>query len=194
MSEGAYTISVSTAGLGVDECRRVEGQITSEGIPFTTAGDSIVVDHAFEARVEGLVAEARASMPTPSGFATTAPLPPPGPPLGYAPAPAYGQAPGYPPAYTAPYSFQPRVTNSNATMSLVLGIVGWVVCPIAAIFGITYGRRAEDEIAASGGTQSGEGLAKAGIIISWVVLGIWGVTLVGMLLFFIIFGAIAAVA
>lgn len=188
MSEGAYTISVSTAGLGPDERRRVEGQITSEGIPFSSTGDAIVVDHAFEARVEGLVAEARANAPAPTGFVTTAPLPPPGPPLGY------GQAPGYPPAYAAPYAVGPQVTNSNATMSLVLGIVGWVVCPIAAIFGITYGRRAQEEIALSGGTQTGEGLAKAGIIISWVVLGIWGLTLVAMVLFFILFGIIGVAA
>jgi hypothetical protein len=79
-------------------------------------------------------------------------------------------------------------------MSLVLGIVGWVVCPIAAIFGITYGRRAQEEIALSGGTQTGEGLAKAGIIISWVVLGIWGLTLVAMVLFFVLFGIIGVAA
>jgi hypothetical protein len=68
------------------------------------------------------------------------------------------------------------------------------VCPIASIFGVIYGRRAQDEIAASGGTQSGEGLAKAGIIISWIILGIYGLMIVAMIVFFILFGIIGVAA
>ena len=88
----------------------------------------------------------------------------------------------------------PAITNSNATTSLVLAIIGWFVCPIASIFGVIYGRRAQDEIAASGGTQSGDGLAKAGIIISWLVIGLYGLLIVGFLVFFVLFGIIGIAA
>jgi hypothetical protein len=183
MTEGAYTISVSTAGLAPGQREQLDAQIRSEGIPATWTADGIVVDQAFEARIEGLVATARSAAPAPSGFVATGQPPAPAP---YAPQP-------YAPVYPA-YGYQPQVTNSNATLSLVLAIVGWVACPIASIFGVIYGRRAQDEIAASGGTQSGEGLAKAGIIISWVVLAIYGLMLVGFVVFFILFGIIGIAA
>jgi hypothetical protein len=196
MNDGSFTTSLNAADLTPAQRGELENRLRAEGIPVTWLGGTIQLDQAFETRVETLLAEARATpagaaptgSPTP-GFAPTATLPP-GAAPGY-PAPGYPPA-GYPPAYPAAGYYQPRVTNSNATMSLVLAIVGWAVCPIASIFGIVYGRRAQDEIDASGGTQTGEGLAKAGIIISWVVLGIWGLVIVGsavFLLMAIIIGA-----
>ena len=68
--------------------------------------------------------------------------------------------------------------NPKAVASLVLGIVGIVgilfacliVCsPIAIILGY----QARNEIAASGGWQTGESSAKAGIILGWVGLAIY---------------------
>ena len=57
--------------------------------------------------------------------------------------------------------------------SLVLGILGFLMLPlVGAILAIVFARMAEREIAASGGTIGGKGLADAGRI-----LGIIGVVL-----------------
>lgn len=86
--------------------------------------------------------------------------------------PGYGQY-GYPPGWTG----QPQ-TNQKATWSLITGIfavplgccscLGWV-----GIAAILLGGSAKKEIAASGGAQTGEGQAKAGVILGWIgaVLG-----------------------
>lgn len=183
MSEGVFTITVSTAGLAPHQRQELDAQLRSEGIPVTWLGESVQVDQAFEARVEGLVATARsaapaapATAPAPTGFAPTG--------VAY-PANPYPAA-GYPTGYGYPAA--PAATNSNATTALVLAIIGWVACPIASIFGVIYGRRALDEIADSGGTQSGEGMAKFSVIASWIIIGIWGVTILAMVA---IFGVIA---
>lgn len=90
----------------------------------------------------------------------------------------YGQAPPPPPpggGYGAPGGYvQPQKTSPLAITSLVTGIAGLLFCTlfvlsIAAIATGVIGRR---QIAASGGTQKGDGLAKAGFI-----LGIIGVVL-----------------
>lgn len=186
MSEGVFTITVSTAGLAPQQRHDLDAQLRSEGIPVTWLGESVQVDQAFEARVEGLVATARSAAPAgPAG-----PSGPPPAPTGFAPpAPAY-PATGYPAGYGYPAA--PLVTNSNATTALVLAIIGWVACPIASIFGIVYGRRALDEIADSGGTQGGEGMAKFSVIASWIIIGIWGLTILAMIAIFIIIAIGAA--
>jgi hypothetical protein len=61
---------------------------------------------------------------------------------------------------------QPQPTNTNAIISLVLGIVGiflcgGILCPVAWYLGA----RAEQEIDASGGAVGGRGIATAGKII-----------------------------
>lgn len=205
MNDGSFATTVSAAGLTPAQREQLDAQIRAEGIPVTWLGDSLHLDQAFEARVETLVATARSTPagPTPSGAATagfvptTAP-PPPVPPIpampGYGPTPGYGPPPGYPAPYPAPGYYGPRVTNSNATISLVLGILAWTVCPITAIFGVIYGRRAQEEIDASGGTQGGEGLAKAGIIMSWVLLGMYGLMIVGFVVFVVVFGIVGIAA
>ena len=57
--------------------------------------------------------------------------------------------------------------NPLAIASLVCSLVCWGIGSIAAI---VLGRMAKQQIAESGGTQSGEGLAQAGIIIGIVGL------------------------
>jgi hypothetical protein len=81
-------------------------------------------------------------------------------------------------------------TSSKATTSLVLGILGLVVCGLLGIAAIIIGRQAQAEIAQSQGALTGEGLAKAGIILGWVEVAI---VVVG-LLFLILFLAVAAVS
>ncbi len=112
--------------------------------------------------------------PTPDGGPP--PNPPFAPPLAPTlPPPVTGQPPAA--GYVAPgYGWTPaappprRRTNGFAVASLVLGIVGcFVVSPILAI---AFGIVARRQIAASGDTQDGKGMATAGIALGvvWVVL------------------------
>ena len=104
-------------------------------------------------------------------------------PQGYPP--PYGQPPqGYPVAY-AP-------DHPKATTSLVLGILGIVVCGVIAPFAWRMGKRTVDEIDASNGQLGGRGSAQAGY-----VLGLIGTVLLGLgvllLLLFVVIGVIGAV-
>jgi hypothetical protein len=64
-------------------------------------------------------------------------------------------------------------TSTMAIVSLVAGIASWVILPfIAAIVAVITGNMAKKEIRESGGTVSGEGLAKAGVILGYVNLGL----------------------
>ena len=87
-------------------------------------------------------------------------------PYGQAP-----QAPGYPMAY-AP-------DHPKATTSLVLGILGIVICGIIAPFAWRMGKRTVAEIDASQGQLGGRGSAQAGYI-----LGLIGTILLGLGLLF----------
>ena len=94
--------------------------------------------------------------------------PPPSPPSGQPPPPPQSPAPS--PAYGSPSQ-----TNQKATWALILGIIGLVCCPfgiLAAIPAAILGNLGRKEIEASGGRQTGRGMAMAG-----VVLGIIGIVL-----------------
>jgi hypothetical protein len=109
--------------------------------------------------------------------------PPPGepfpPPTGqyYAPPGAY---PGGPP--------QVQKTNGLAIGALVTSIGGGILsifcyCTLAFIPGIVaiiLGRRAKAQIRASGGYETGEGLATAGEVIGWVEIGLSVLAIVGV--------------
>ena len=65
-----------------------------------------------------------------------------------------------------------RKTSGNATASLVLGIVGLIICPlICSVLAIVYGRRARRDIDASSGSLAGRGNATAGIVLGWIGIG-----------------------
>lgn len=88
-------------------------------------------------------------------------------------------------------------TNSMALISLIAGILGFTVFPVlGSIVAIITGNMAKKEIAESAGAQSGEGLAKAGVILGWigVVLGVLGICAVCAMfvLPFVMAGAIDA--
>jgi hypothetical protein len=75
--------------------------------------------------------------------------------------------------YMPPPNMQPQ-TNTMAIISLVcaiLGLVGFLPI-IGSIVGIILGKKAQTEIANSGGLQSGDQLAKGGVIVGWVGLGL----------------------
>jgi hypothetical protein len=72
-----------------------------------------------------------------------------------------------------------RTTNGKATWSLVLGILSLTLCGIiAAILAIVLGKQAQREIAASGGLQGGESMAKWGIILGWISVALSVIALI----------------
>jgi putative exporter of polyketide antibiotics len=85
--------------------------------------------------------------------------PPPPPPYGPG---DYGHG-----GYAAPR------TNPKALWSMILGILGIVFCGLfAGIPALILGNTAKKEIAASHGAETGEGMAKAGVILGWVSVAI----------------------
>lgn len=114
---------------------------------------------------------------------TPPPPPPPGgpydpnqPPGGYGAPPPGGY--GAPPpggGYGAPQN------HPRAMTSLILGILGVVCCSICAPFAWSVGKKAVNEIDASGGRLGGRGQAQAGYI-----LGIIGTVLLILSLIFVI--------
>jgi hypothetical protein len=122
------------------------------------------------------------------------PTAPPGPygPQGYGP-PGSGPQ-GYPPGYGyGPYPPLPpkKPDNSNAIASLILGAAGYAFCvfPITSWLAVYFGRKAEREIRASQGTQGGEGMAKAGVILGWI-----GVALTVLSILVVVLAIVVAVA
>jgi hypothetical protein len=57
-----------------------------------------------------------------------------------------------------------------AVAAFVLALVG---LGIGSILAIVLGYQAQRDIDNSGGTQTGRGLATAGIVIGWISLGLW---------------------
>lgn len=79
------------------------------------------------------------------------------------------QAAAAPVAPPAPPGAQ--TTPGKATASLVLGIVGLLVCPIVcSVLAIVFGIQAKSEIDGSGGRLGGRGMAQAGVILG--ILGL----------------------
>jgi len=66
---------------------------------------------------------------------------------------------------------QPAPTSGAATASLILGICGFVLCPLSIIcspLALVFGYRSRREIRDSGGRVGGDGLALAGVILGWI--------------------------
>lgn len=104
------------------------------------------------------------------------------PPQGY---PTQGYPPpGYP---QAPIQYAPD--HPRATTSLVLGILGVVLCQIIAPFAWSMGKKTLDEIDASQGRVGGRGAAQAGYI-----LGIVGTVLLALSLVFILIYVVFMIA
>jgi hypothetical protein len=133
-------------------------------------------------------------MTTPPGDAEQ-PQDPYGPPPGGSSAqPPYGQQPGYG-QYGQPYpppGFPPGgyvQDHPKATTSMVLGILGVVICSFVAPFAWRVGKRTLDEIDRSNGQLGGRGQAQAGY-----VLGIIGTVLLGLALLFVVLVVVLALA
>ena len=108
------------------------------------------------------------------------------------PPPYGGQYPPPPPPYGYPQYAQPPQTSGKATAVMVLGIVGIaLVCGygigvIPAIVALALAPGAKREIAASGGRLVGEGQIKAGVVCSWVAVGLVAMLVVVMIIGFIV--------
>ncbi|MEV6811409.1 DUF4190 domain-containing protein [Micromonospora sp. NPDC051296] len=98
----------------------------------------------------------------------TPPTAAPYPPAGYPPQPGYG----YPPGYGQP----PRQTSSLAIVALVLSLIGIGSC-ITAPIGAIMGHVAMRQIRENG--ESGEGMAKAAIIVGWILTGLIALVIIG---------------
>lgn len=122
------------------------------------------------------------------------PLPPPPTAAPAPPAPGWWLASDgqwYPPQVQAPagymaYATAPRApsTNGMAIASMVLGIL-WLYW-IGSILALVFGYVAKGQIKASGGAQSGEGMATAGIVLGWI-----GVGILSLIVVIAILGAVA---
>ncbi len=108
--------------------------------------------------------------------------------------PAYGSysggdVPPPPPPGGDGYGYGAGVPEQNkkALWSMILGIVGLVCCGLfAGIPAIILAQQAKKEIAASGGRQSGSGMATAGL-----VLGIIAVVFSVLYLLLVVTGAVS---
>ena len=124
----------------------------------------------------------------PPGYAGAPPPYPPPPPSYGAPPPGYGAPspypppgyPGGPPAGWPGYGYGPPHTNGLAIASLVLGLVGWMLCGIGSVVAIVLGYISRGQIKRSWGRETGSGMATAGIILGFAGLA--------FLLFFFILG------
>ena len=82
-----------------------------------------------------------------------------------------------------------RQTCSTATVSLIFGILSWIVLPIVgAIVAIIAGHMARGEIRRSNGTLDGDGLATIGIVLGWAHLAF---IVIAVLMFVLFFGGLA---
>jgi hypothetical protein len=106
------------------------------------------------------------------------------------PPPYASYPPQYPPPnYPGQAPIQYAPDHPRATTSLVMGILGVVLCQVLAPFAWVMGKRTLDEIDASQGQLGGRGAAQAGFI-----LGIVGSVLLGLSLIFLAIYAVLAVA
>lgn len=118
-------------------------------------------------------------------------LPPPPPPPGAVPPP--GVVPPPPGAYVNTYAPQPGVapkTDGFAIASLCCSFGILVISCfgiVTSILAIIFAKKAERNIAASGGMVGGAGLAKAGKIIGWCGIGLW----IALVIFYIVFVAVS---
>ncbi len=112
----------------------------------------------------------------------TSPPPPPPP----SSSDGWRTAPAPPPSgqYAAPVT--PGRKADGAIAALVLGILGVIFCPLAAPVAWGLGRKAEQQVDASGGTLGGRGEATAGKVLGMIgtalmIIGI--ILIIGLIAF-----------
>ncbi len=74
------------------------------------------------------------------------------------------------PQVPPPYFAQ---TSTLATISLIAGIVSWVIVPlVGAVVAVITGHMAKSEIRNSNGRLTGDGMATAGLILGYIQIGL----------------------
>lgn len=110
-------------------------------------------------------------MPSPPGYPVPpgAYQPPPPPGGGYAPPSPYGPPPAPPGqyGYGVPY-WGATVTNTQAIWALVVALASMVMCPFGGIIAVILGHSARNQIRASNGRETGDGLALSALVIGWL--------------------------
>ncbi len=85
-----------------------------------------------------------------------------------------------------------RQTSTLAIVSLIAGILSWVVVPfIGSIVAIITGHMARKEIRNDSGRFDGDGLAIGGLILGYLQFAL---LVLGLLVLFLFFGGLAALA
>ena len=96
--------------------------------------------------------------------------------------------PPFAPQQQVPAAYLPAPTNTLAIVSLVSGIVSWVLVPvIGGIVAVVTGHMAKREIRRTG--EQGDMLATVGLILGYIHLAV--VVLVAGFVFLVVFGALA---
>jgi len=66
-----------------------------------------------------------------------------------------------------------------ALVSLIVGILGWVVLPIiGSVLAVVFGHAALGEIDRREGEIGGRGMAQVGLILGYVSLGLWVLSII----------------
>ena len=87
-----------------------------------------------------------------------------------------------------------KQTSSLAIVSLVSGILGWTLLPmLGSIVAIITGHMARSEIRRNPDTMEGDGLAIAGLIMGWAVIGLCVLFVILVIIAIVFFGGLAAV-
>jgi hypothetical protein len=55
----------------------------------------------------------------------------------------------------------------------VLGLIGWALCGLGSVIAIVLGFIARNQIRQSSGTQTGTGMATAGIVLGFIATSFW---------------------
>ncbi|MBV2207936.1 MAG: DUF4190 domain-containing protein [Thermomonas sp.] len=83
-----------------------------------------------------------------------------------------------------------RQTSTLAVVSLVFGILGWNLLPfIGSVVAVITGHMARKEIRQSAGQLEGDGLAVAGLVMGYLIIGLG---ILGILATILFFGGLAA--
>ena len=132
---------------------------------------------------------------TPSGEPQGSPQPPPGQPYGAQPPPQqpWGAQPppqqpyaGQQPYSAAPGQWQALPKHPKATLVLVLGILGLVVCQVLGPFAWVMGNRTVREIDESGGRIGGRSQANIGRVLGIVASAFLILGVIGFVVYFIV--------
>lgn len=83
-----------------------------------------------------------------------------------------------------------RQTSTLAVVSLVFGILGWTLLPfLGSLVAVVCGHMARREIRRAQGGLEGDGMAVAGLVLGYIVIGLSLLAVLALILFF---GGLAA--